>query len=232
MIVAAAFCPAPPLLHPQALPSDGHDAISLVRRACRQGLDRILATEPEGVLVIGAAPAAAVYGPGDAGDLLGYGIDVRLSFAGPPTSGAAGLPMPHALGAWLLDEAGFAGERLGLPADSMAAQGASALVRGRWAMLVMGDGSACRTEQSPGWYEPDAIPFDDVVTASLAEGEAKPLLELDEAVGARVLASGTTAWRTAGQILLGTTVDAHLHYADAPFGVCYLVASWVAGDQP
>lgn len=231
MIVAAAFCPAPPLLHPRALASDGHDPVSLLRAACAQAVDRLLATEPDGVLVIGAASGAAVYGPGDAGGLNGYGIPVRLGFDGPARNGAVGLSLPHALGAWLLDEAGFVGQRLGLTADPDTSTVPLALTRGRWALLVMGDGSARRTERSPCWYDPDAIPFDDLVCAALTAGEAQSLLDLDAPVGDRLMASGVPAWRRAGTLLAGPSMSAQLHYAEAPFGVFYVVASWVGSAE-
>lgn len=231
VIVAAAFCPAPPLLHPRALASDGHDPVSLLRTACAQAVDRLLATEPDGVLVIGSASGAAVYGPGDAGGLNGYGIPVRLGFDGPVRDGAVGLALPHALGAWLLAEAGFAGQRLGLTADPDTSPVPLALTRGRWALLVMGDGSARRTEQSPCWYDPDAIPFDDQVSAALVAGEAQGLLDLDAAVGDQVMASGVDAWRRAGTLLAGPAMTTRLHYAEAPFGVLYLVASWARSAE-
>lgn len=250
MILAAAFCPAPPLLHPAMLGPAGRETGSTLRSACSHALHRVLATDPDAVLVLGAAgppfgvaservsritsepsdvrAKRAVYGRGDAGDFSGFGVPVRIGFDGPPRDGAADLPLPHTLGAWLLDEAGFTGRRLGLtagtrPPDLLPSDADDH----RWALLIMGDASARRTEKSPGWYDPHAAAFDDSVTAALAGGDGRALRDLDHTVGERVLAAGLSSWQEAGAILEGTPMAAQVHYADAPFGVFYVVASWV-----
>lgn len=206
-------------------------------------LFRTMTAKPDAVLVLGPpntpqaqeASAETVYRPGDAGDLGGYGVPVRLCFDGPLSTTAttskdiARLPLAHTLAAWLLDAAGFSGQRLGVlaGAGSPALHSAGADDR-RWALLVMGDGSARRTEKSPGWYDPDAIAFDDMVIAALTDGDGKSLLDLDVAVGERVLAAGLPSWRDAGTVLDGITMTARLHYVGAPFGVLYVVASWIS----
>lgn len=229
MIVSAAFCPAPPLLHPLALGPAGRELGSALRAACAQALARMLATGPESVLVLGASPVDRVYGRGDAGDMLGYGVPVRVGFDGPARHGRARLPLAHTLGAWLLDEAGFSGRRVGLTAGAQLTEECSAAVDARRAaLLVMGDGSARRTEDSPARYDPEAIGFDQSVEQALAKGEGSALLDLDQRIGERVLAAGIGSWHTAGKILRSTPMHAELHYADSPFGVFYAVASWVA----
>lgn len=233
MIVAAAFCPHPPLLHPQALGAAGQELGSALLAACARALGRVLAAEPDSVLILGAggtpAPDETAYGPGDAGDLIGYGVPLRVGFDGPPQNGGARLPLAHTLGAWLLDEAGFRGRRLGVAAGSTSAQARSpGWDDRRWALLVMGDGSARRTQGSPGWYDPDALAFDQAVQQALAGGQGKALLDLDRQLGERVLAAGIASWHAAGQMLEPTPMSAELQYADSPFGVFYAVASWVA----
>lgn len=228
MFVAAAFCPEPPLLHPDAPGAAGGDTGTTLRSACLKALDRIEVAGLDAIVVLGTGPREDMYGPGDAGDLKGYGVPVQVGFDGPPTTGAPRLPLAHTLGAWLLDEAGFGGQRLGLPAGTSSPQVHAASVDSRRrAMLVMGDASARRTEKSPGWYDPDAVAFDDAVTAALTSGDGKALLDLDVTLGARVLASGVPAWITAGEILSGVPMEGQVHYAEAPFGVFYIVASWV-----
>ena len=96
----------------------------------------------------------------------------------------------------------------------------------RWAMLVMGDGSARRSEKSPGWYDPDSVAFDDALSAALASGDGKALLDLDVTVGERVLAAGAPAWTTAGEIPDGLPMVGQVHYAEAPFDGFCVVASW------
>jgi len=231
MFLAAAFCPSPPLLHPRVLGASGADMGSQLHSACADALDRMLGIDPDAVLVLGAGPADLACARGDVGDLIGYGVPVQIGFDGPPASNDSRVPLAHTLGAWLLDDAGFAGQRLGLAAGTESRQMRAARTDGRrWAMLVMGDDSARRSERSPGWYDPDAVAFDDAVTAALHSGDAKALLDLDARVGARVLAAGTASWQTVGGILAGLPMVSRVHYADAPFGVFYVVASWVVPD--
>ena len=131
----------------------------------------MLAHRPAVVVVVGAglAPGDRV-GPGDGGDLRGYGVDLEIAFAGRVRPGGRRVPLAHAVGAWLLDEAGFAGTRLGVgPADL------AALVRdlpGPLGVLAMGDGSARRTAKAPGYLDDAAAPFDAAVAAALASGDA------------------------------------------------------------
>ena len=65
----------------------------------------------------------------------------------------------------------------------------------------------------------------DVGTAKLP---VAALATLDVEEGRRLLAAGVPAWRAVGGVLAGRSVTARLHHDAAPFGVGYLVASWVA----
>ena len=224
--VAVAFCPAPPLLLPAAEGRPAPETADL-RRACGDAVAEMLAFRPEVVLVVGSGAAPGErFGPGDAGDLRGFGVDVQMSFAGPARPGGRRLPLAHALGAWLLDEAGFAGFRVGVgPAEL------DRLLRelpGPLGVLAMGDGSARRTVKAPGYLDESAVPFDTAVAAALGSGDAAALAGLDEAEGARLLATGVPTWRAVGAALAGREIGARLHLHDAPFGVGYLAATWMA----
>ena len=91
----------------------------------------------------------------------------------------------------------------------------------------MGDGSARRCERAPGYVDPRAEPFDAAVAAALAAGDAAALRALDPALGADLLAAGVPAWRVAGHAAAGVDLTAELLHRSAPYGVGYLVASWV-----
>jgi hypothetical protein len=222
--VTLAFAPAPPLLLPVVAGRAAADTAGL-RAACLDAVRAMLAPRPGLVVVVGAAPAGARFRPGDAGSLHSFGVDLRLPFAGPDDGGTAGVPLPHALGAWLLDEAGCTAERLGVAPDGLA--GALAAARGPVAVLAMGDGSARRTIKAPGWFDSAAEPFDDAVAAALAAGDAAALAALDPAEGERLLAAGVPTWRAVGAALAGREVNARLRCHEAPYGVGYLVANWV-----
>jgi hypothetical protein len=187
----------------------------------------MLALGPEMVLVVGGGPApGARFGAGDRGDLRGFGADLVVGFAGPVRPGGHDVPLAHALGAWLLDEAGFAGTRVGVGPDDL-----GALVRdlpGPLGVLAVGDGSARRTVKAPGYLDDAAEPFDAAAARALAAGDAAALAGLDATAGDRLLAAGTPTWRAVGAALTGRDVVARLHLDAAPFGVGYLVADWVA----
>jgi hypothetical protein len=224
--VAVAFCPAPPLLVPAV---EGRPAVETdeLRRACAAALSAMLDVRPEVVVVVGAgADAGLRFGPGDAGDLRGFGVDLEIPFAGPVRPGGRPVPTAHAVGAWLLDEAGFDGERVGVAPGDLADH-----IRARpgpVGVLAMGDGSARRTLKAPGYLDPAAEPFDAAVATALATGDAAALAALDVAEGERLLAAGVSTWCAVGEALAGREITARLHLDTAPFGVGYLVADWRA----
>lgn len=225
-MVAVAFCPAPPLLHPalEVRPDDGTTAL---RQACTAAVDDLLAARPDRVVVVGEGlPAGTCLGPGDAGSLHGFGIDLELPFSGPARPGGRRAPLPHALGAWLLDRAGFPGARVGVAAADLGRSLAG--VPGTVGVLAMGAGSARRTVKAPGYLDERAGPFDSAVAGALETGDAEVLAALDIDEGERLLAAGVPVWRAVGSALAGRAVTARLHHDAAPYGVGYLVASWVA----
>ncbi len=97
----------------------------------------------------------------------------------------------------------------------------------RVALLVMGDGSACLSPQAPGYLDPRAEQYDTEVAAALADANVARLAALDPGPSAELLAAGRAAW----QVLAGAAgkgeYRGHLHCAAAPYGVSYLVASWL-----
>jgi hypothetical protein len=89
------------------------------------------------------------------------------------------------------------------------------------AYLVVGNGSACRTEMAPGYLDERAAGFDDGLRAALLAGDVSGV---DLALGRELLASLDGIGRL-GEVLTAehrVTVD----YDDAPFGVQYWVMRW------
>ena len=87
--------------------------------------------------------------------------------------------------------------------------------------LVMGNGSARRTDASPGPYDERAVGFDEALGASLRAGRPEADRQL-----AREL------WASVDALLeldhdLG---EAQVDYEDAPFGVQYWVVRWTSGS--
>jgi hypothetical protein len=223
--VTVAFCPQPPLLLP-AVAGAPTLALSLLRAAVSAAVQTVLADRPDAVLVLGAGADGVRFGPGDIGDLRGYGVDLQLAFSGWTRPGGHRVPLPHLLGAWLLDQAGHSGTRLGVGPDDL--RTALDDVPGPIGVLAMGDGSARRSEKAPGHLDPAAAPFDAAVARALADGDPAALTAIDPAEGERLLAAGVPVWRAVGEVLAGRTIEARLLSDEAPFGVGYPVATWRA----
>jgi hypothetical protein len=221
--LSVAFCPSPPLLLPAVAGRAAAETAGL-RQACAEALAAVLGSGPETVVVVGEAEPGARFGAGDTGTLRGFGVDLDVPFAGPERSGRARLPLPHTVGAWLLDEAGWTGPRTGVAADDLVDVVGG--LTGAVAVLAVGDGSARRSLKAPGHLDPAAEPFDAMVAAALRDGDAAALAALDPAEGERLLAAGVSAWRAVGRLVGDRQVRATLRYDGAPFGVGYLVADW------
>jgi hypothetical protein len=185
----------------------------------------MLGVGPAVVVVVGGGGSGR-YGDGDGGDLRGFGVDLDVPFCGPARPGGRRTPIALTVGAWLLDRAGHTGTRLGVAPDDLA--GVLTALPGPVGVLAVGDGSARRTLKAPGYLDEAAAPFDAAVAAALATGDAAALAALDAAEGERLLAAGVPTWRAVGAALCGRQVVARLHADEAPFGVGYLVADWLA----
>ncbi|MBZ5738532.1 hypothetical protein [Nocardioides mangrovi] len=87
--------------------------------------------------------------------------------------------------------------------------------------LVVGNGSAMRTERAPGHLDERSSAFDEALGASLRAGRPEVDAELARELWASV--DGIAQLRRSGE-LGPATVD----YDDAPFGVQYWVMRWQA----
>ncbi|MEW2304004.1 class III extradiol dioxygenase subunit B-like domain-containing protein [Streptomyces sp. NPDC006655] len=245
MLAAAAVCPCPPLLVPEVAAGAAPE-LDAVRAACADALGVLAAARPDLLLVIGPAEQSGrgVFPQGSRGTFRGYGvgIDVHLGATGRPAGGRAGegtggereLPGSLAVGAWLLERYGWAGapvEALGvgepLETERCVATGRELAGRAaRVAMLVMGDASACRTLKAPGYLDERAAPFDAEAARALGTADLAAIRELDAGLAHRLKVSGRAPW----QVLAGAAEHADLAgellHEGAPYGVCYLVATW------
>ncbi|MDP9397591.1 MAG: hypothetical protein M3P96_07080 [Actinomycetota bacterium] len=240
MLVGAAVCPHPPLLVPAV--GAGTPAVEDVRAAAAAAVRALLATRPEHVVVVGSGPGTASFGPDAWGSFAGYGVEAAAGL-GPPEDrqGPPRLPLALAVGADLLARAGWRGEASGLAVRSEAPSAearelGSALRRPArpTALLVMGDGSVRRGNQGPGAFDERAPSFDRKVTAALQAGDCSELLALDAALAQELLVAGRAAW----QVLAGAAAphvagwQRRVSYDGAPFGVGYVVATWLVPLTP
>jgi hypothetical protein len=255
MLTAAAVCPHPPLLVPEATGGLGPAAaggqagrvvppgtsrvtgasdpgageLARLRAACRDAVAVLLAAAPDLLVVTGGAARTAEYPAGVGGSLADFGV--------PFAAGAASaLPLSLTIGKWLL--AG-AGARIPPTAWWGIASGAApgeclrlgeklAALAPRVALLAMGDGPGRRARGAPGAADPGADRYDDRVAAALADADPGALAALDPRQDEELFVVGRAAWQVlAGAADQGGAFTADLRYAAAPFEVSYYVATWV-----
>lgn len=233
MIVGAALCASPPLLHPAL--TGRAVVLPELRAACADAVARLLRSDPGLVAVVGPAAATGDWDPSGRLDPAAFAPGVssgRAAVSGAAPSGTASggaavsgaavsgaasggtgrglLPLSLGLGAMLLDQGGYRGPRRLIavgqdePTGTCAALGAEiATGAARTALLVMGDGSARRTLKAPGYLDPRAEPFDAHVERAVRAGRLGALLDLDEALARDLMVTGRPAW----QVLAGAMPD-------------------------
>ncbi|MFH8801098.1 class III extradiol dioxygenase subunit B-like domain-containing protein [Streptomyces sp. NPDC017936] len=237
MLVAAAVCPCPPLLVPEVAAGAAPE-LDTARAACSQALAVLAAARPDRLLVVGPTDGSG-HGPypeGARGSFRGFGTDVavRLGRGGGTVPPERDLPPSLAVGAWLLERAGWSSspvEALGVD-ETLTAERCIALGRdlgaraGRVALLVMGDASACRTLKAPGYLDERAAPFDAAVARALGGADTAALEALDAGLARELKAAGRAPWQVLAGAAGGAGLSGALLYEDAPYGVGYVVAAW------
>jgi hypothetical protein len=233
-LVAAAVCPHPPLIVP-AVASGAAAELDDLRRACDQAVERLREARPDEVVIVGGGDRTGLCDPDRDGSLAGFGVDLGIPLRPARRAGRPGLPLSVTLGAWLLGRRppgvtiAAATVDAGAPTRDCAAFGAALAGRAeRVALLVMGDGSACRGVRAPGHDDPRAAPYDRVAAKALAAADVDGLLALDERLSAELLAGGRAAWQALAGAARAAGGDwtSDLGYEDAPYGVAYFVAFW------
>lgn len=141
------------------------------------------------------------------------------------------------LGQWLVNRADWHGavDTVELTApDRAAASTLRALAKShsRSAVLVLGDGSACRTLKAPGYLDERAAPFDDLIANHLSSADAAGLASLDPSLAEELLVAGRITWPTIAELVVSDQQQwiGDLTYRDDPYGVSYFVALWKPTD--
>ncbi|MEU2059997.1 class III extradiol dioxygenase subunit B-like domain-containing protein [Streptomyces sp. NPDC013455] len=236
MLVAAAVCPCPPLLVPEVAAGAAPE-MEAARTACADALGVLAAARPDLLVVVGTAEEGGQgsFPQGTPGTFRGFGVDVdvRLGAAADAVPERP-LPVSLAVGGWLLERTRWAGapvEGLGV-AQTLAPQRCAEIGRelagraGRVALLVMGDGSACRTLKAPGYLDERAAPFDAEAARALGAADLAALRALDPGLARELQAAGRAPWQVLAGAAESADLTGSLLYEDAPYGVCYLVATW------
>jgi hypothetical protein len=133
-----------------------------------------------------------------------------------PQDVARGLTAPpgRAVADHLLAEAGHTGEVVvgdtARPGD---------------ALLLVANGSACRSERAPGHLDQRAAGFDEALARTIREGAPPPQ---DQALAEELWCFDLGVFRELHAQVSGTP---DVRYADDPYGVAYWVATWPEGKE-
>jgi hypothetical protein len=235
MLIAAAVCPHPPLLIPEATGASGaaDPELNRLRAACRNAVAALLAEPSDLIVVAGGAERTAEFAPHTPGRLHHFGIPFTV---GPETDDPEPLPLSLTIGKWLLAEHGAPPAAWwGIASDAPPAECLQlgeklAALAPRVALLALGDGPARRARAAPHAADPEADRYDQQVAGALAAADPAALAALDPRQDRPLEIAGRAAW----QVLAGATgdeqsqdaFDAELRYRGAPFEVSYVVASW------
>lgn len=240
MLVAAAVCPCPPLLVPEVAAGAAPE-LDAARTACADALAVLAAARPDLLIVVGPVGPVGPAEPegrgphlaGATGSFAGFGVDVQVRL-GAGEAQERPLPTSLAVGAWLLDRVQWADapvEGLGveetLDGERCAALGRELAARAdRIALLVMGDGSACRSLKAPGYLDERAADFDERAARALGAADVEALKALDASLAYELKAAGRATWQVLAGAAEGAGLDGQLLHEDAPYGVGYFVAAW------
>jgi hypothetical protein len=228
VIVAAALCPAPPLLAREL--TGGDPVLPELRQACQDAVGQLIAARPEVIAVVGAAARTATWPAAGRLDLH--------AFAPAPSipAGTSGLPTSLGLGALLLDQAQYAGRRFlqavgeDEPPDACVTLGRSlGQAPERTALLAMADGSARRSRRAPGHLDERSAGFDAAVERAVRAGDLDALATVDPELARQLMATGRPAWQVLSGAMTGLRPAVGVRYSGDPFGVAYLVASFSLG---
>lgn len=214
----AAVVPTPPLLVPEIAGGSAPRHRALLA-ACDEAVSSLRGARE--VVVVGHAPTTGSCE--GSWDWRGFGVPSPTHPVDEP------LPLALAVGAWLLDRAGWDGPRhyLGV-GTTVAPEECARLGRGLGpdaAVLACGDGAAALDEKAPGHLHPRAGAWEHDSVAALRSGDPAAVLALDPALAQEVHAAGRAAW----QVMAGAAGEprraAWLH-SEAPHGVAYHVVTW------
>jgi hypothetical protein len=241
-LVAAAVCPHPPVLVPEVAAGAAGELAPL-REACDRAVGVLRAAGAAGaarVVLVGGGPATRAYERPYRADFRPWGADVTATLGEPaadaPDADAPALPLSLAIGVWLLARTGAGRTPMwtavtvaaDTPPAECAALGARLVADGPCALLVLGDGSACRGVKAPGYDDPRAGPFDATVVRALAAADPDALLALDPGLAAELRVVGRAPWQVLAGAAGGGVFRGAVTYDAAPYGVQYVVASWTA----
>ncbi|MFC4126713.1 hypothetical protein [Nocardia rhizosphaerae] len=252
MFSIAALVPSPPMLVPElcgrpgAPGDDPDDPIAQLRAAAVAAAARLAASAPRWT-VLGVGTGDQNFPSTTRGTFRGFGADVVVGLgpAGPdPLPADAQLPLPVLIAGWLRERAAPGIEvtaRL-VAADTTPADcvRVGAALRAELdtdpqprAVLVVADGAATLTVESPGYLDDRSAPVQAAVDAALRAGSRAGLADLDPQLCAELLVDGRAAYQVLAGLFAADPGDPRVRtlYQGAPYGVGYDVSVWEPSGQ-
>lgn len=240
MLIAAAVCPHPPLLVPEATGASGPGLAELerLRAACLQAVAALAAESPDLIAVVGGAPRTVEYPPDAPATLGHFGIPFAIGEASPDPGDRPVLPLSLTIARWLLARAaprtppaepgtawwGIASDAR--PEECRVLGEKLAALAPRVALLAMGDGPGRRARGIEAKPDHAADRYDAQVAAALADADPVALAALDPGQDGDLFVAGRAAWQVLAGAAAREPFDAELRYAATPFEVTYFAASW------
>ena len=94
-------------------------------------------------------------------------------------------------------------------------------------LLVVGDGSACRSEKAPGHLDERSLDLDATILRALESVDTTTLRDLDPGLCQELLVTGAPALRQAAYVMRDRTeLVGEVLWSGDPWGVQYWVARW------
>ena len=221
VLISVAFVPATPLLVPQIAQGAAHELAHL-RQASLDAVTQLVQSGADQLVVVATAP---VTGPATGEpDWSGFGVGTA------PTGQV--LSPSLSIGHWLLDHVGAQADLyIGVSPLAASAEcavlGKSLVGEQSLAVLVVGDGSACRSDKAPGSLDPRAQEFDAEVIEALRLGDSARLSRLDSDVATELQVDGRAPWQVVAA-MVDAPMASQVVASDDPYGVLYVVAPWSA----
>ncbi|MFC4374670.1 hypothetical protein ACFO5K_11230 [Nocardia halotolerans] len=252
MFSIAALVPSPPILVPElcgrSVTAGGapDDPTTLLRAAALDAA-ATLAARAERWTVVGVGEHDRNFAATARGTFRGFGAEVLVGLgpSGPADGRAdAQLPLPVLIAGWLREQVapGISVCARLLAADTAPAQCArtGAALRTELdadpvphAVLVVADGAATLSIDSPGYLDERARPVQDALDTALRTGARTALADLDPTLCDQLRLEGRAAYQALGGLFAADPADPLVRtlYQGAPYGVGYDVSLWQPGAQ-
>ena len=238
-IVGAALVPAAPVLLPalsgreQPAESVLHSALGVIRQ--------LIDSAPEEIIVLAEAESDGVFDESAPWGLHRLGGMATGSSSDAPAMAREPLPVPLAIGAALLNLAGWTGptafhalDRAMSPKAAIESGGRLGLGTRPVGLLLLGNGSACCSDKAPGSFNAGAQAFNEALRTLILDSDQATM----ERISPEAAAEQLSDVRVPLQVLTGAGAAVRLRgsiaYDEPYMGVHYICAAFLpvgATDQ-